>query len=245
MMRKVTCRLVLAVMALLGVTDVSAQWNFDVTSIEAYIQDHKDERSMLLARSTLEASNKLLHELVSEEADDYRAVNIELNRYTRAFDIIDLLYGSLQTVLNVRTAYETVKERLEGFQVMLDRYNERIVERGRIESADTALLHILDRGITAISYDVTALYRSFSDLVIYATGAAACSTADLMKVVGSINSSLDTIEKHVNRTYYEAWRFIELRTGYWKRSVYRSKTTREIAESAIERWLERSRLTDY
>lgn len=245
-MDRLSFRLSLAIIAvLLSVTDVSAQWNFDVTSIEAYIQDHKDERSMLLARSTLEASNKLLHELVSEEADDYRAVNIDLNRYTRAFDIIDLLYGSLQTVINVKTTYENVRDRLDGFRTMLDKYNARILERDRIESADTALLHIMERGITAISYDVTALYRSFSDLVLYASGAAACSTADLMKVVGSINGCLDTIEKHVNRTYYEAWRFIELRTGYWKRSVYRSKTKREMAESAIERWLERSRLTDY
>lgn len=36
----------------------TAQWTFDVVSVEAYIQDHKTQRSLLLARSTLEQSNK-------------------------------------------------------------------------------------------------------------------------------------------------------------------------------------------
>lgn len=44
---------------------VSAQWNFDIVSVEAYINDHKQQRSLLLARSTLELSNQLLHEYSS------------------------------------------------------------------------------------------------------------------------------------------------------------------------------------
>ena len=34
-----------------------AQYGFDVASIEAYINDHKQQRSLLLVRSTLEATN--------------------------------------------------------------------------------------------------------------------------------------------------------------------------------------------
>ena len=30
-----------------------AQWTFDIVSVEAYINDHKKQRSLLLARSTL------------------------------------------------------------------------------------------------------------------------------------------------------------------------------------------------
>ena len=33
-----------------------AQWSFDVPSIEAYIADHKDQRSLLLARSAFSGS---------------------------------------------------------------------------------------------------------------------------------------------------------------------------------------------
>ena len=46
-----------------------AQWTFDVLSVEAYINDHKKQRSLLLARSTLEHSNKqwLIGKISSED----------------------------------------------------------------------------------------------------------------------------------------------------------------------------------
>lgn len=76
-----------------------AQYGFDVASIEAYINDHKQQRSLLLVRSTLEASNKLLHEYSSDANIGFRDINKELDRYTRAFDVIDILYQSLRTVI--------------------------------------------------------------------------------------------------------------------------------------------------
>ena len=78
-----------------------AQYGFDVASIEAYINDHKQQRSLLLVRSTLEASNKLLHEYSSDANIGFRDINQELDRYTRAFDVIDILYQSLRTSLNI------------------------------------------------------------------------------------------------------------------------------------------------
>ena len=73
---------------------IRAQWTFDVVSVEAYINDHKKQRSLLLARSTLEYSNKLLHEYSREEAGEYKELNVDLDRYTRAFDVIDVMYQS-------------------------------------------------------------------------------------------------------------------------------------------------------
>ena len=69
-----------------------AQWTFDIVSVEAYINDHKQQRSLLLARSTLELSNQLLHEYSSEAAVDFKELNVDLDKYTRAFDVIDILY---------------------------------------------------------------------------------------------------------------------------------------------------------
>ena len=74
-----------------------AQLGFDVASLEAYINDHKQQRSLLLVRSTLESSNKLLHDYSSEANVDYKNINKELDKYTRAFDVIDVLYQSLRT----------------------------------------------------------------------------------------------------------------------------------------------------
>ena len=51
---------------------IKAQWSFDVPVVEAYINDHKQQRSLLLARSTLELSNRLLHEYSSEATVEYK-----------------------------------------------------------------------------------------------------------------------------------------------------------------------------
>ena len=59
--RHIRYMVILMVMAVFPLK-VSAQWNFDIVSVEAYINDHKQQRSLLLARSTLELSNQLLHE---------------------------------------------------------------------------------------------------------------------------------------------------------------------------------------
>ena len=40
----------------------SVAQNYDYSSVEAYINDHKKQRSLLMARSALEYGNQLLHE---------------------------------------------------------------------------------------------------------------------------------------------------------------------------------------
>ena len=76
----------------------------DIPTLEAYINDHKSVRSMLLARSTLELSNSLLHDYSKTAAVEYKELNVDLDKYTRAFDVIDVLYNSLRTSMN---AYDT------------------------------------------------------------------------------------------------------------------------------------------
>ena len=46
--------LLVAILLLVLPSKTFAQWGFDVASVEAYINDHKKQRSLLLARSTLE-----------------------------------------------------------------------------------------------------------------------------------------------------------------------------------------------
>ena len=73
----------------------------DPAALEAYINDHKQVRSLLLARSTLEMSNQLLHDYSKTAAVEYKDLNVELDKYTRAFDVIDVLYQSLRTSMNM------------------------------------------------------------------------------------------------------------------------------------------------
>ena len=203
---------------------VKAQWTFDVVSVEAYINDHKKQRSLLLARSTL--------------------LNIDLDRYTRAFDVIDVMYQSLRTVLNAKNTYNTVSDRIADYKSMLEAFHEKVLKRGRIEPSDALLITINEKAIRDIAHDGEQLYKSVSDLALYATGAAACSTSDLLMVLEAVNRSLDDIERHLNRAYMETWRYIQVRIGYWKSKIYREHTKQEIIEGAFGRWRNSGRL-DY
>jgi hypothetical protein len=214
----------------------NAQYGFDAASVEAYINDHKEQRSLLLVRSTLEASNKLLHDYSSKANIDYKDINRELDKYTRAFDVIDVLYQSLRTSLNIYNTYETISDRVGDYKDMLDDFNRKCLERGDIVSTDTQIIAINVRAIAKIADEGDNLYRSVSDLVLYATGAAACSTSDLLLILTNINNSLDNIRKHLNQAYFETWKYIQVRIGYWKRQVYRAKTMQEIVNDAFGRW---------
>ena len=115
-------RILLTALMLLALMSgkLRAQVTFDIVSVEAYIHDHKKQRSLLLARSTLEYSNKLLHEYSREEVGGYKELNVDLDRYTRAFDVIDVMYQSLRTVLNVKDTYRTVSDRIGDYKTMLE-----------------------------------------------------------------------------------------------------------------------------
>lgn len=215
-----------------------AQWAFDFVSVEAYINDHKKLRSLLLARSTLELSNQLLHEYSSDATVEYKTLNVDLDKYTRAFDVIDVLYQSLRTSLNVYSTYNMVSDRIADYKNLLEDYKEKVLERNKIAVSDTIIISVNLRCIQKIADEGQHLYRSVCDLVLYATGAAACSTSDLLLVLESINTSLDNIERHLNRSYFETWRYIQLRMGYWKEAVYRTKTKRQLIDDAFGRWRE-------
>ena len=221
-----------------------AQWSFDVPTIEAYISDHKNQRSLLLARATLEHSNALLHEYSKTANVNYKEINIELDKYTRAFDVIDLLYQTLRTSLNNYYTYNTIHDRVIDYKTLLEDYYEKCLSRGNIVSTDTLIISINYHMLENIADECENIYKSFSDLVLYATGAAACSTSNLMLVITSINQSLDNIQKQLNTSYISTWKYIQVRIGYWKAQVYRAKTIDEIIQGAYGRWRASSRL-DY
>lgn len=240
---KRTLLLVIALLTLLPGA-VKAQWIFDVPSVEAYINDHKQQRSLLLARSTLEYSNKLLHEYSRKEVGGYKELNVDLDKYTRAFDVIDVMYQTLRTALNAKNTYRTVSDRISDYKTMLEEFNDKVLKRGQPEWADLQIITINAQAIEDIAREGEQLYKSISDLVLYATGAAACSTSDLLMVFEAVNMSLDNIERHLNRAYFETWRYIQVRIGYWKSKIYRSKTRQEIIDGAFGRWRGAGRL-DY
>ena len=236
--------LYILVLFLLLPCTMRAQWSFDVPSIEAYIADHKDQKSLLLARATLEQANTLLHGYSRDANVTYKEINVELDKYTRAFDVIDIMYQTLRTSLNTYDTYETFKARIGDYKAMLTAFWDKCVSQGDIVSTDALIITVNRSLLERLSEDGAAIYQSFSDLVLYATGAAACKASDLLVIIESINRSLDSMRRHLNSAYFETWRYIQVRIGYWKAQVYQAKTIPEIIEGAYGRWRVAGRL-DY
>ena len=159
---------------------------------------------------------------VREAAVDFKELNVDLDKYTRAFDVIDILYQSLRTSLNVYSTYNSVSDRVGDYKDLLNDYYTKVVERNRMELHDTLIIGISLRCVERIAEDGKQLYRSMSDL--------------LLLVLESINQGLDNIERHLNKAYFETWRYIQLRMGYWKESIYLAKDKSQIANEAFRRW---------
>lgn len=214
----------------------------DIPTIEAYINDHKQQRSLLLARATLEESNKLFHQASQVTHKEYRDINLELDKYTKAFDVIDLVYSTVSTGFNVYRTYDNVSEKIGKYKTMLSAYNDKIVRRGKFETADTLLLAVNLRAVKNLTKECENLYSSVVVLAGYATGKVHCTTASMMLMIEKVNKSLDRIKAIVNNAYYQTWKFIQARTSYWKSELYRSKTIRDVAEDAFGRWMEAGHL---
>ncbi len=219
--------------------------SFDAGTVEAIIDDHKRIRSALLVRSTVEQGNQLLHQYCKETDESYKEVNLNLDKYNRCFDIIDIIYSSATTVFNAMDTYQDVSERIRSYKELLEKYKEKCLERGNIVSSDTLLVTISYRTIRLVYEDGEQIIRSLYDLALYATGSVYCTNEDIMTIIETINASLDDIRKTVDRAYFELWKYITVRTGYWTRHVYHTKTLQEIADEAIDRWLQNAKGLDY
>ena len=193
----------------------------------------------------MEESNALLHKASKVTHREYRDINLELDKYTRAFDIIDLVYSTVSTGFNVYRTYDNVSEKIGKYKTMLEDFNEKIIQRGRIESADTLLLAVNARAVAHLAEECQNLYSSVCVLAAYASGQVCCTTASLMLMIDNINKSLDRIKDIVNSAYYQTWKFIQARTSYWKSEIYHSKTIRQMATEAFDRWMEAGNILDY
>ena len=122
-----------------------AQYSFDFLSVEALIDDHKRIRSVLMARSGVEQANELLHQYSREANVDYDSLNVKLDKYTKCFDVIDVIYNGGVTVLNVKNTYDDVSYKIGQLESLIETFiNERTL-RGDIVSSDTLIINACQR----------------------------------------------------------------------------------------------------
>ena len=213
-----------------------AQWSFDFLSVEALIDDHKRVRSVLLARSGIEQANELLHQYSSEANVEYDSLNVKLDKYTKCFDVIDLIYNGGVTVINIKNTYDDVSDRIGQLKDLLEDFTTKLTLRGNIVSSDTIILNACQQAVAQVLEDGKLLSTSLADIALYDTGAKHTTTADLFVTMERINRSLDNIRAVIDHTYYVVYKYVTIRLNYFKRTLYRSKTISEMANDAFARW---------
>ena len=223
-----------------------AQWDFDAATVEALIDDHKRVRSVLLARSGVEQANQLLHDYAQAAAVDYDSLNVKLDKYTKCFDIIDIIYNSGMAVMNVYTTSTDVTQRIGQLEQLIEKFATECAARGNILSSDTLIIGACRRCVSMVISDGEELIKSLIELAQYATGLHHITTAGLMDVIMSINEHLDNIRNGVDHTYFVIWKYVTIRTHYYKRqTLYNAKTVREMCNEAFGRWRTVTRAVGY
>lgn len=213
-----------------------AQFSFDFMSVEALIDDHKRVRSVLLARSGLEQANELLHKYSKAASVDYDSLNVKLDKYTKCFDVIDVIYKSGVTVVNVRNTYSDVSDKISQLSSLVENFMTQCTLKGNIVSSDTVIVGACRRCVEQVGEDGSKLVNSLLELAQYASGLRHITTEGLLTVIGDINEGLDNIRNCIDHTYFVIWKYVTIRTHYFKKSLYQAKTMGEMCGSAIERW---------
>ena len=138
-----------------------------------------------------------------------------------------------------------MKERIDGYTALLDRYKHFCLSHGDILSTDTIIYYTSQDAILAITDEVDNLLGSLTMMASYAVSKTPCTHETMMLNLGSINESLDGIVRIVNHAYFRLWKYIMVRTGYNKSSVQRGKTLRQMADEAFDRWMRSAHGIDY
>lgn len=235
--------LLLALMLSFLLPPVTMEAQSDVITTALLNVNLKRTGTLMLVRSAIEEGNVALHTAVADTAKAYKEVNVKLDKYKKACDIIDAIINGACTVVNVYTTYDVVKDRLGGIRNVLQEYAEECLAHGRIETSDTLIIRIGNGMISAVANDVDALLTSLYDLAAYATGVGDCSTVRLIEIIQNIDDTLNAIKQHVTEAYMKMLSYVKARVSpFWNRRVFHSRSVAEIAHGAFEKWMQNSKV---
>ena len=189
--------LTILVLAVAMPQNLMAQYNFDFETVEALIRDHKRIRSVLMVRDGIEHANEVLHQYSKKSVENHYEVNVDLDEFTRLFDVLDLMASSATTVINAVDTYSDVKKRINDYKTLLNEYNEKLLLRGNIMPGDTMIISTGTKAVERIYEDGKNIYTSMTAIVAYGTGKVPCNTATLLSIVQQIDESFDDIRKHM------------------------------------------------
>ncbi len=209
----------------------------DPASLEAMIHNHKTIKAMLELRALAEEGVEHYHEKSMKTMEDHAAVNKQLDKYRKCFDLIDLILSGTATGFHAYNSFGSCKKNLAAYYKLLNTYNKEILLHGAVWTTDTVILNASQRAVEGVYNGAKQLWKSYVELSEIVSGARNCTTSDLMAILNDINTSIDEIDGSIRNSYMELWAYMTVRMGFWKKEIFMARSVRDIAKDALGRWL--------
>ena len=211
----------------------------DIATLQAFLDDHRKIGSRLMTRAAVEHINEILHKDSKATCVSYDSLNVQLDKYVHAFDMIDLIVNGGVTVLNTVNTSKRVSKRLIEMKNEIQSFLEELTFRGNIMSSDSIILNRCLSCAENIRESADELMTSLYSLSQYAVPQTGrhMKTTELMAALDAINKCLDEIRINVDNTYTEIMRYIIIRRHYYKKSIYQAKSLPEMTDDAFRQWM--------
>lgn len=221
---------------------VRAQYNFDVLSIEAMIDDHKRTRTYLMSRSSQELVSTAQQSLVKDTVRGYGETNGKLDKFHNAFSILGLVVNGLSTFTRCYQSSKLILERVTDV-INLRSKLEDIVEEDGVQSSDTHILEVFVRSAEKIRNDCNDIYSSVNWLVAGTSVGGATGigphfgTRELLDGMDAIGESFDRLRKDVDELYFQLNNYLLARQSpFFNKRIYSIHPRWWVIGEAKSRW---------
>ena len=237
----------------------------DDGSTTAMRGDHRTTQVGLYASTLAETANTVLHKESKDATDDWKKISDALDKYTRAFEILDAIINGGSLVLNIKTTADNISDKTVKIVDLLNDYKDLVNRRladnleavnngGKvwnkaknayeiyksgsfaIAKEDTILYSVPIQTVKDIKSECNDIYESAGKLVLFATGKMACKTPQITAIFSSLNNSLDYINRKVDRCYLTLWRYIIIRKHTWTPVTLRKVSRQDLLNSSFSKW---------
>lgn len=238
-MSRTVLHIVLALASLFVASSVCrAQYN---PEINAYVALHKKTGPAFTARNGVEIINTDAHEETKDGAVEYRQQSDSLGFYYKAFNWVDIAYGTLKFAFNVYNTEEIARKRITAIVRLLDAWKEDMLRYGDLPREDVEFIKIGKDLYEAVKTDVEAIILTAGNITAYISLQLPCTTFSMLQDLKILNDCLEDIQKALNIAYSRVYQYMLMRHGWRWHVAYTPVDRTELSESAIGRWCRSTR----
>ena len=213
--------------------------NFDVLSIEAWIDDHKRMMTYLGSRTVQETAVLAQEKDMREKVKTYTDLSEKLDAYDRAFTILGALINGLSTAVRCAQSIQAIGERINDINTLKNQFIDQVGEDG-LRQSDLAVIEMFSSAYSSLRTDVNALWQSITYLVAgsgYGGVGLRVSTMQMLDMLESVGASIDRIRKDITDLYLQFYGYVSTRnSSFFAREVWKMHSRQWICDGVLGRW---------